>query len=54
LLGVPAADTLPEVLDHLVVFRVSTVVGVLLPVFNVNIGNTTNEQFEFALVENVD
>jgi hypothetical protein len=54
LLGVPAADALPEVLNDLVVLRVSAVVGVLLPVFDVNISDTTDEQLELALVEDVD
>lgn len=54
LLGVPAADTLPEVLDDLVVLCVATVVGVLLPVFDVDISNTTNQQLQLALVEHVD
>jgi hypothetical protein len=53
LLGIPAADTLPEVLDDLIVFGVTAVVGVFLPVFNVDIGDTTDKKFEFTLVENV-
>lgn len=54
LLGVPAADDLPEVLDDLVLLLVAAVVGVLLPVVNVDVGDTTNEQLQLALVENVD
>lgn len=53
LLGVPAADTLPEVLDDLVVLGVAAVIGVLLPVVDVDIRDTTDEQFEFTLVEDV-
>lgn len=54
LLGVPAADALPEVLDDLVILSVSAVVGVLLPVFDVDVSNTSNKQFKLALVEDVD
>ena len=53
LLGVPAADALPEALDDLVVFSVAAVVGVLLPVVDVDFSDTTNEQFELAFVEDV-
>jgi E3 ubiquitin-protein ligase NEDD4 len=35
-------DDLPEVLDNLVLLLVAAVVGVLLPVFDINVGNTTN------------
>lgn len=54
LLSVPAANALPEVLDDLVVLGVATVVGVLLPVIDINVGNTTDEEFELALVKDVD
>lgn len=54
LLGVPAADALPEVLDDLVVLRVPAVVGVLLPVLDVDVGDTADQQLELALVEDVD
>ena len=53
LLGVPAANALPEVLDDLVVLGVPSVIGVLLPVLDVDVGDTTDEEFEFALVEDV-
>jgi hypothetical protein len=53
LLSVPAADALPKVLDDFVVFSVAAVIRVFLPVLHVNISNTTNEEFEFALVEDV-
>ena len=54
LLGVPAADYLPEVLDDLVRLRVAAVIGMLLPVLDINIGNTTNQELELALVEDID
>jgi hypothetical protein len=54
LLGVPAANTFPEVLDNLVVLGVATVIGVLLPVVDVDICDTTDEQLEFTFVKNVD
>lgn len=37
-----------------VAFGVSAVVGVLLPVVNVDVGDTADEELELALVENVD
>lgn len=54
LLSVPGADDLPEVLDDLVLLLVATVIGVLLPVIDVDIGNTTDEQLQLALVEDID
>ena len=54
LLGIPTPDDLPEVLDHLVRFRVAPVICMLLPVLHVDIRDTANEQFEFAFVKNVD
>jgi hypothetical protein len=54
LLGVPATDALPEVLYDFVVLRVAAVVGVLLPVVDVDVGDAADEQLEFALVEDVD
>jgi hypothetical protein len=53
LLRVPAADTLPEVLNDFVVFSVAAVIRVFLPVLDIDIGNTTNEEFEFALVKDI-
>jgi hypothetical protein len=44
---------LPEADDDLVTFRVATVVGVFLPVINIDIRNTTNEKLEFSLIEDV-
>ena len=54
LLGVPCPDDLPEVLDHLVLFLIATVVGVFLPVVHVDVRDAADQQFEFALVEDVD
>jgi hypothetical protein len=54
LLRVPGANTFPEVLDDFVVFRVAAVVSVFLPVFHVNVGDTADQELEFALVEDVD
>jgi hypothetical protein len=54
LLGVPAANALPEVLDDFVVFSVATVIRVFLPVVHVDVGDTADEELEFALVEHVD
>jgi hypothetical protein len=41
-------------LDDLVVLGVTTVVGVLFPVVNIDVSNTADEELEFALVEDVD
>lgn len=54
LLRIPAADDLPEVLDNIVLLLVAAVVRVLLPVVHVDVGNTTNEQLQFTLIEDVD
>lgn len=45
---------LPEVLDHKITFGVAAVVGVFLPVVDIDVCDTSYEQLEFALVENVD
>lgn len=45
---------LPEVDDDLVGFGVASVVGVFLPVLDVDVGDAADEQLEFALVEDVD
>lgn len=45
---------LPEVLYHRITFSVAAVIGVLLPVVDINICDTANEQLELALVEDVD
>lgn len=44
----------PEILDNLILLGVASVIGVLLPVFHINIRNTTNEQFQLACVEDID
>jgi hypothetical protein len=41
-------------LDDFVVLRVAAVVGVLLPVVHVDVGDTADEKLELALVEDVD
>jgi len=41
-------------LYHRITFSVATVVGVLLPVIDINICDTANEQLKLALVEDVD
>jgi hypothetical protein len=53
LLRIPATDDLPEILDDFILFLVSAVVGVLLPVFDIDIGNASNEKLEFTFVEDV-
>jgi hypothetical protein len=45
---------LPEVLYHRITFGVTTVVGVFLPVVDIDICDTTNEQLKLALIEDVD
>lgn len=42
LLRIPSPNNLPEVLDDFVLLLVAAVVGMLLPVFNVDVGNTAN------------
>lgn len=54
LFGVPGANDLPEILDDLVLLLVTAVVGVLLPVVNVDVGDTTDEELKLALIEDVD
>ena len=44
----------PEVPDDLILLCVPPVVCVLLPVFDINICNTSNKQFQFAFIENID
>jgi hypothetical protein len=41
-------------LDNLIVLGVSTVISVFLPIFDIDIGDTADEEFEFPLVEDVD
>lgn len=54
LLRIPATNALPEVLDDFVVFSVAAVIGMFLPVVDVDVGDTTDQELEFALVEDVD
>ena len=44
----------PEVPDDLVLLCIPPVVCVLLPVFDIDICNTSNKQFQFAFIENID
>ena len=44
----------PEVPDDLILLCVPPVVCVLLPVFYIDICNTSNKQFQFAFIENID
>jgi hypothetical protein len=54
LLGIPGADHLPKVLNDLVLFLVAAVVGMLLPVVDVDVGDAADEELEFAFVKDVD
>ena len=45
---------LPEVLYHGIAFGVTAVVGVLLPVVDIDICDTANEQLKLTLIEDVD
>lgn len=54
LLGIPSPNDLPEVLDDLVGFLVATVICMFLPVVDVDICDTTYEEFQFPLVEDVN
>src|ERR1700722_17036785 len=51
LLRIPSADDFPEILNDLILFLISSVVGMLLPVVYINIGNATNQKLKFAFVE---
>lgn len=54
LLCVPTANALPEVLHDWVILGVSAVVSVLLPVVDINVCYTTDEEFQLTLIEDVD
>jgi hypothetical protein len=54
LLGIPGTNALPEELDDLICFSVSSIVGVLLPVVDINLGDTSNEQFQLSLIKDID
>lgn len=45
---------LPEVLDNGILFVVAAVVGVLGPVVDINLGDTTDQQLELTLIKDVD
>lgn len=49
-----AATYLPEVLNDFVGLGVASVIGVLLPVVNIDISNTANQKLKFPLIEDVD
>lgn len=53
LFSIPTPNTFPEILDDFVVFSVSAVVSVLLPVINVDICNSTDQELEFTFVEDI-
>lgn len=44
----------PEVLNDFVVLSVAAIVGMLLPIIDINIRDTTNQQLQFSFIENVD
>ena len=52
--SVPFADGFPEPANDLVGFLVAAVVGVFFPVVDINVGDTADEELEFAFVEDVD
>lgn len=52
--GVKENTNSPEVPDDLVLFGVASVIRVLFPVFDVNVSDTANKQFQFSLIKNVD
>lgn len=54
LLRIPGAHDLPEILDDVVLLLEATVVRVLLPVFHIDIRNTSNQQLQLTLIEHVD
>ena len=54
MLGIPFLDTFPEPANDLVGFLVPAVIGMFFPVVDVNVGDSADEEFEFAFVEDVD
>lgn len=54
LFGVPGANDFPEVLNHIILLLVATIIGMLFPVVNVDIGNTADEEFKFTFIKHVD
>jgi hypothetical protein len=45
---------LPEVLDDGIFLVVATVIGILGPVVDINLGDTTDKQLELTLIKDVD
>ena len=45
---------LPEVLDNLIRFGIASVVGMLLPVVNIDVSYTTYQQLKLGRIKNVD
>lgn len=45
---------LPKVLNHNITLGVATVVGVLLPVIDIDVSNTADQQLKLTLIKNVD
>jgi hypothetical protein len=54
LFGIPCADDLPEVLNDFVLLLVAAVVGMFLPVVNIDIGNAADQKLKFTFVKYVD
>lgn len=54
LFRVPLGNALPEVFDDRVALSVATVVGVLLPVVDINVRNTSNEEFKLTLIKDIN
>ena len=44
----------PEIFDDFVLLRVASIVGVFLPVLDINVCNTTDKKFKLAFIEDVD
>lgn len=45
---------LPEVLNHSIILCVTSIIGVFLPVINVDVCYASDEQLQFALIEDID
>src|ERR1700737_4893893 len=54
LLAIPASNSLPEELDNFIRLSVASIVGVFLPILNVNLCNSTNKELELSLIEDID
>lgn len=44
----------PKVPDGFILLGVPSVIRMFLPVFDVNVSNTTNKQFQLSLVKHID